>query len=105
MEIDFHFVHGMVVSHSLDIRSLSSHDQLADIFTKPLSTSRFSLLRTKLNVISLLSSLTGRVKDISVISSHPTKTIQITQDHAEQSETSPLDKHNHEGVQDKNGAN
>jgi hypothetical protein len=63
IEIDFHFVRDKVASLSLDIRFLSSKDQTAAIFTKPLVSARFALLRDKLNVHSLPLSLQGRVKD------------------------------------------
>uniref|UniRef100_A0A2N9J542 Reverse transcriptase Ty1/copia-type domain-containing protein n=1 Tax=Fagus sylvatica TaxID=28930 RepID=A0A2N9J542_FAGSY len=63
IEIDFHFVRDKVASQSLDIRFLSSKDQSADIFTKPLVSACFALLRDKLNVHSLPLSLQGRVKD------------------------------------------
>jgi hypothetical protein len=62
VEIDFHFVRDMVANKSLNVRFTSSHDQFADLLTKPISSSRFALLRTKLNVLSILLCLRGRVK-------------------------------------------
>jgi hypothetical protein len=63
VEIDFHFVRDMVAKKSITVRFISSHDQLADLLTKPISSSRFAFLRTKLNVLSSALSLRGSVKD------------------------------------------
>ena len=38
MEIDYHFVHEKVALRDLDVRFLSSKDQLVDALTKPLSS-------------------------------------------------------------------
>uniref|UniRef100_A0A2N9EJB6 Reverse transcriptase Ty1/copia-type domain-containing protein n=2 Tax=Fagus sylvatica TaxID=28930 RepID=A0A2N9EJB6_FAGSY len=63
IEIDFHFIRDMVAAKQLNVRFISSTDQLADVLTKPISSSRFALPRTKLNVLSILLGLRGRVKD------------------------------------------
>jgi hypothetical protein len=64
VEIDFHFVRDMVAKKLLSIKFISSKDQLADIFTKPLSSSRFGVLRSKLNVLSVPLRLKGRIRDL-----------------------------------------
>ena len=54
----------MVASKTLLVRFVSTHDQLANLLTKPLSSPRFVLLRSKLNVIPIPLGLRGSVKDI-----------------------------------------
>jgi hypothetical protein len=50
VEVDYHFVRERIVNKSLLLRFLSSKDQIADIFTKPLASPRFTLLSSKLTV-------------------------------------------------------
>ncbi|GJY44007.1 putative RNA-directed DNA polymerase [Tanacetum coccineum] len=42
VEIDYHFVREKVAQGDLRVKHISKHDQIADIFTKPLPTPRFS---------------------------------------------------------------
>ncbi|XP_019177890.1 PREDICTED: uncharacterized protein LOC109173088 [Ipomoea nil] len=52
VEVDYHFVRDKVSSGDLQVHFVSTKDQLADIFTKPLPAARFGVLRSKLNVSS-----------------------------------------------------
>ncbi|XP_058189325.1 uncharacterized mitochondrial protein AtMg00810-like [Rhododendron vialii] len=52
IEIDYHFVREKVAAKQVVLKHISSEDQLADVFTKPLSTSRFHYLKNKLMVNS-----------------------------------------------------
>jgi hypothetical protein len=60
----------MVTTNTLDIRFLSSRDQLADIFTKQMSTARLALLHSKNNVMASPLTLRGRVNDIPRLDSN-----------------------------------
>lgn len=62
VEVDVHFVRDLVKMGRITVRYLSTMDQIADIFTKPLSFARFSTLRNKLTVHPDQSRLRGRVK-------------------------------------------
>jgi len=50
VEVDYHFVRDRVAKKEIQIRFISSQDQLADVFTKPLPTSSFTAFRFKLRV-------------------------------------------------------
>lgn len=53
IEIDFHFVRERVAEKLLDIRFIPSGDQLADGFTKPVSTNKMIHFRYNLKLGSL----------------------------------------------------
>ena len=55
MEIDVFFVREKFLAKQLTIVHVPTLDQWADILTKPLSASRFKVLRGKLNVKSVSS--------------------------------------------------
>ncbi|GAA0139636.1 transmembrane signal receptor [Lithospermum erythrorhizon] len=52
IEIDFHFVLEKVARKELQIQFISTKDQIVDVLTKPLATSRFIFFRDKLRLRS-----------------------------------------------------
>ncbi|XP_035551136.1 uncharacterized protein LOC118349702 [Juglans regia] len=62
IEIDYHFVREQVQRKALDVRFISSKDQLVDVLTKSSSSQRFNFLRSKLNVLPIPFSLRGDIE-------------------------------------------
>nr|GEW28183.1 retrovirus-related Pol polyprotein from transposon TNT 1-94 [Tanacetum cinerariifolium] len=52
VEIDYHFVQEKVAQGDLRVQHISTHDQIANIFTKLLPTPRFLFLKSKLQVVA-----------------------------------------------------
>ena len=50
IEIDYHFVRERVANNRLDIKFISSKDQLADGFTKPLPVKSLDEFKRNLNL-------------------------------------------------------
>jgi hypothetical protein len=52
VEVDYHFVRERVSAKQLDVRLISTKDQIADIMTKPLAAPLFTQFRRNLNLVS-----------------------------------------------------
>lgn len=52
IEVDYHFVREKVINRDIAIKFISTTDQIADVFTKGVSSARFIFLKSKLLVIS-----------------------------------------------------
>jgi hypothetical protein len=50
VEVDYHFFRDRVAKKEIQIRFISSSDQFADVFTKPLPVASFTAFRFKLRV-------------------------------------------------------
>ena len=62
VEVDYHYVREKVVNKELQVLFVHTADQVADIFTKGLSASRFHFLVSKLPVLPRPLSLRGNDK-------------------------------------------
>jgi hypothetical protein len=51
IDIRYHFLRGHQQKGDIEISYVSAHNQLADIFTKPLDEKTFSKLRNELNIL------------------------------------------------------
>ena len=68
MELDLYFVREKLMAKQLLVQQVLSLDQVAEILTKPLSTTHFKLLNSKLSVVSpAILSLRGSKKDNIVL--------------------------------------
>jgi hypothetical protein len=62
IELDYHFIRKKLAVKQLSIQFICSADQIADVFIKSLSRSRFQSLRSKLTICSTMLGLRGRVE-------------------------------------------
>lgn len=76
IKIDYHFVREQVAAKLLDIRFISTTDQLADGFTKALSENLMIKFRNNLNLSRQLCLTVGvrNIQHLTIISSRPLHT-------------------------------
>ena len=65
INLDLYFVREKGIQKLIDVRHVPSSDQIVDIFTKAIHSSRFPLLKSKLRVLDL-STLSLR-RDVRII--------------------------------------
>ena len=63
MEVDYHFFREKVLRRDLQVKYIATGDQLADVFTKRVSTYHFLFLRSKIMVFIDPMDLGGNVKE------------------------------------------
>jgi hypothetical protein len=63
IELNFHFIREKVAAGSVKVQFICSQDQVAHALTKPLSTTRFQSLRSKLTVACPTLRLRGRASN------------------------------------------
>jgi hypothetical protein len=55
IEIKYHYIRDMVHRKTIHVQYLSTHEQIADIFTKPLAKTKFEYFREKLGLMENVS--------------------------------------------------
>lgn len=78
IEIYYHFVRDKVASKQFQVKFLSSEDQLVNVLTKPLLSSRFSTMAFNLNMRPLPLRLRERIRT-------PSETVEASSSNATQS--------------------
>ncbi|KAI4305262.1 hypothetical protein L6164_028636 [Bauhinia variegata] len=63
LALDYHFVRGQVANHQLRVHHIPSSSQLADLLTKPLSTTKHRFFTTKIGVADCSTILRGPVRE------------------------------------------
>jgi hypothetical protein len=66
IEVDVHFIREKVANKDVHLKFISIVDQVADIFTKGLSSVRFNFLKDKLMVCLPSTSLKGDVNQLAI---------------------------------------
>jgi hypothetical protein len=62
IEVDYHYVREKVLNRDVKVSFISTADQIANVFTKDLTSARFLYLKSKLKVIPSPFSFRGHVK-------------------------------------------
>ncbi len=65
IEVHYHFIREKVLAKKIDFIHVSTEDQVADIFTKALSTDKLKKFRKMLGVVEVDLSLRGNVENSS----------------------------------------
>lgn len=63
VEIDRHFIREKIEDKIIELEHVSSVDQVADIFTKPVSVNTFLSLIVKLGCINMYTKLEGECRN------------------------------------------
>jgi hypothetical protein len=66
IKVDYHFVREKVLNQDILLKFISTHDQVADLFTKGLPSAQFLALKSKLLVVPTPINLRGVLKDIKL---------------------------------------
>ena len=62
IEVHYHFVREKVLAGEIDLAYVSTHEQIADIFTKALGAEKLQMFRSLLGVAEMELSLRGSVE-------------------------------------------
>ena len=62
IDVRYQFICEKLENNEIDTKYVSTHDQYADILTKPLSNDKFNILRTKMNVKAVCTENTQVVR-------------------------------------------
>ena len=63
IEVHHHFVREKMLSQEIELKTIGTNQQVADIFTKALAKSKFKTFRANLGVIDQGHALRGSVKN------------------------------------------